>query len=449
MSQINSQTIKNYFLKNFRLQFWLSDSININYKEEHQAEHKGLSVLNTHGNFFSEQIPLDTQDLIFKEWNGRKIPFLFSNHNDENIIDRFHSGIIINYDILGSAFYFLSGWQEYTATRTRQMPLRFAYNKSVQYHLNEPHIPWVNYYFDIFKTAIELYADIKRVKRKHKRTLFALTHDVDLLFSGWKEESYCHFRKGEFKKGANILRSRFKSRKYDPWFNLNEIVDFTGTLGFQSSYFMMASQGKNHGVKHADYSLNNNIVRKSLNYIKKKGGEIALHAATSSCNNINQLTKELNSINSGTTGIRFHYLAYDVQSTPAVLQKSGVTYDTTLGFAETIGFRNAITHPFYLFDITKNSSTDVIEIPLIIMDRTLQHSKYLNLSPSKTFDTIQPLLEEVRKFSGAVSILWHNSFLSPCKFKPWSLFFKNLIKQLTQHSNVTRADEISRIYLMK
>jgi len=449
MSLINGQKIKNYFLKNFNLQFWLPDSLTIKYEADLTPDPMGISILQSHGDFFSKENPLNIPSLVFKEWNGRNIPLLFISDNSKNIINRQDSGIIINYDILGSAFYFLSGWQEFTAANSQQTPPRFSYVDSLQHHLKEPHVPWVNYYFDIFKTALELHVEVKEIKRKHKQPLLALTHDIDLLFSGWKEESYCHFRKGEIVRGTNTLRTRFQNRANDPWFNLKEIAEFTSTLGFQSSYFILSTQEKFGEVNHADYSLSDSLVQDSLEQIEKKGAEIGLHAATNSYNNHHQLTKELNTLNNNVTGVRFHYLAYDIKSTPGVLQESGITYDTTLGFAETTGFRNAITHPFYLFDITNNTCTDVVEIPLVLMDRTLQHPTYLNMSPNQAFSFTEPLLEEIHKFKGAVAILWHNSFFSPCKFKPWTIFFKELIKQLTYDTRVTRADEICRIYLMK
>jgi len=70
-------------------------------------------------------------------------------------------------------------------------------------------------------------------------------------------------------------------------------------------------------------------------------------------------------------GYRNHYLKFKVPETWGLPKEAGFKYDTTLGYADCVGFRNGMCHPFKPFDLNINSYINILEIPLIIMDRTL------------------------------------------------------------------------------
>ena len=70
-----------------------------------------ILIKNYSNNFFDSVDPIP-KNIVWKEWKGTKIPFLFSTDNSLPIINYKNNTAVINYDIIGSAFYFLSGWQE-------------------------------------------------------------------------------------------------------------------------------------------------------------------------------------------------------------------------------------------------------------------------------------------------------------------------------------------------
>ena len=60
-----------------------------------------------------------------------------------------------------------------------------------------------------------------------------------------------------------------------------------------------------------------------------------------------------------------HWLYFDSQA-PLALEKAGFSYDSTLGYNETIGYRSGTTQVF------KHPNTDhLMELPLHIMDTAL------------------------------------------------------------------------------
>ena len=110
---------------------------------------------------------------------------------------------------------------------------------------------------------------------------------------------------------------------------------------------------------------------------------------------------------------------FDPEKTVSVLEESGIKYDSSLSFAEQIGFRRATCYPFYLFNFEKDRISPVIEIPLIVMDSTLSNKKYIELSPQVSLPLIINLVDEIKKFEGVFTILWHNTSFSEYKYTGW------------------------------
>ena len=52
--------------------------------------------------------------------------------------------------------------------------------------------------------------------------------------------------------------------------------------------------------------------------------------------------------------------------------------------------------------------SSVWELPLNLMDVTLNHPHYLQLSPAEVLPAIMPMVAEIIKFNGVFTMLWHN-----------------------------------------
>ena len=103
--------------------------------------------------YFGRLVPYPTNGMIRKEWQGKQIPFLFDASDSPPVFSINDGKAFIHYDILASAFFFLSGWQEQVYMR-QHSALRYPYRESLQKKLGISQIPVVNYYFDILNTAI-------------------------------------------------------------------------------------------------------------------------------------------------------------------------------------------------------------------------------------------------------------------------------------------------------
>jgi hypothetical protein len=89
-----------------------------------------------------------------------------------------------------------------------------------------------------------------------------------------------------------------------------------------------------------------------------------------------------------------------------------MAYDTTLGFSEHFGFRHGTCFPFRLFNFKTRQPYHFLEIPLHLMDATLHHPNYLQLTRAEIVPAITSMLREIEKFGGCFTWLWHNENFS-------------------------------------
>ena len=87
-------------------------------------------------------------------------------------------------------------------------------------------------------------------------------------------------------------------------------------------------------------------------------------------------------------------------------------YDSSVGFAEQIGFKAGTCIPYQPWLFPLNRQADLIEIPLLVMDRTLL--AYMGLSKGQAIHAVSQLVDRCRMVGGVFTILWHNdAFLNP------------------------------------
>lgn len=393
---------------------------------------RGICIRDNSGTFFDAKRPIDPTKIVWKPWLDVQLPFLFDASGKTDFFEVTETRLTINYDLIASAFYLLSGWHEFVSEE-RDRYGRFPYRASIQHELGIVQLPVVNYYFDILKDAIEQFYDISLPFRLNGAFPFyiAVTHDIDNLHSGWLEEGFAALKKGRLASAFSLLIHKAKGK--DLWNNLDTLLAFEHRRGITASYYFLPSQGMPHQIPHADYEVTDAEVTAYMEAVKEAGSEIGIHGPVGSHLKSDNLKKYLSLFDSEIAGGRFHYLAFEPGVTPQVLERAGLRYDSTLGFAEHTGFRNSFAHPFYLFDLENRRPTSVLEIPLVIMDQTLSQKKYMGIPPERAVEHVYPLLEEIRKFNGAAAILWHNNFFSSIKFGGWEEVLSDMISYGKQH----------------
>ena len=111
-----------------------------------------------------------------------------------------------------------------------------------------------------------------------------------------------------------------------------------------------------------------------------RGWEVGLHGGHTAYLNAQEMKIKKERLEKVThqpvLGYRNHYLRFKVPDTWEYLSKAGFQYDTTLGYADCAGFRNGMCHPFRPFNLNTNHEIDILEIPLTVMDGSLESDLY-------------------------------------------------------------------------
>ena len=403
-----SEIIFNYILSNFKLKYEVGDDLlKIDYGIVTDAR---IRINDSGSNFFDKLENVDPQKVFFKEWNGSKIPFFFGDHSSE-LISKSEVSVVINVDIIAGAFYFLSGWQEQFVTQKDKFG-RYPYQESIQKKLDIEIIPVVNYYFDILKKAIEECYNVRLAERIKGKFMVNISHDIDELDTLWLQEGYHALKKGKILALPVIVLEKLKLiNKTNP--TISRILEFENNNNLHSDFFFLCKKGMDGLFKNADYEINGEPIVAATRQIIQQGSDIGIHGSFHTHNSIKNLTDDIKTLESVTgrkvNGNRFHFLSYDCKNTPAVLESCNIGYDSTLGFAEYIGFRNAYASVFYLFDLHRFQATKTLEFPLSLMDASLYFPQYMNLNFEQSIVAVKKLINEVEKVNGLLVINWHNT----------------------------------------
>jgi hypothetical protein len=121
-------------------------------------------------------------------------------------------------------------------------------------------------------------------------------------------------------------------------------------------------------------------------------------------------------------GVRMHWLFFNEQS-PAILEAGGFSYDSTVGYNQTVGYRAGTAQAFKPMTTEK-----LLELPMHVMDTALFYPNYLNLAPTQAQETIRPMIANAVRFGGALTVNWHDRSVAPERL--WDTIYMQLIQEL-------------------
>ncbi|AMM52016.1 hypothetical protein TH61_13635 [Rufibacter sp. DG15C] len=414
-----------YVLFHFRKLYHLPATLEISYGHDGQSR---IQITQTTSTFFERQQAQPVQ-VVWKEWRGTKLPLFFDEAIDQPWFFQNTQGqVIVPYDVIASAFYLLSGWQEYYG-KDRDQFGRFPFKASLQARHRFITKPLVNYYFGVLREALEVAYGQKIEPKLWDGKPFAtcLTHDVDYCQTAWKVAGKPALQKGNIKLFLQLYLKHLKGQ--DAWFNLPQVEKELLALNAKGTFFFLPEKSPYQGHPNADYDIASPKIQNEIKRLKSAGHEIALHGSHGSSHKARQLKQEREKIGQSVQGNRFHYLRFDPVKSLEVLEETNIHYDSSLGFPERFGFRNSYCHPFRLFDFKKRQMSGVWELPLNLMDITLNHPNYLQLKPEEVMPALTPMLQEIEKFHGVFTLLWHNENFTPYAL-PQGL---ELFREITQY----------------
>jgi hypothetical protein len=275
-------------------------------------------------------------------------------------------------------------------------------------------VPSLNAPFDVMEPVVSKYLYQQGFKPSYpnnKEFAVCISHDVDWVFN--QVHSFKHFAKNSFIQSLKLNFKEIKKyskelKKYIPEnYNLNTTLSFNKKYDFRSSFYFLALNENDEDYRYDIFD-----IKDQFNAVFNNECEIGLHGGHTAYFDSDKLKIEKNKLEEASTkqivGYRNHYLKFDIRKTWKNLEKNNFSYDTTYGFANMVGFRNGMCHPFIPFDLPNNCFHTIKEIPLIAMDMTL--FKYLfYLNNENSIKLISKLVRTIKKYGGVFTLLWHNN----------------------------------------
>jgi len=121
-------------------------------------------------------------------------------------------------------------------------------------------------------------------------------------------------------------------------------------------------------------------------------------------------------------GVRMHWLYFNEHS-PATLEKAGFSYDSTVGYNQTVGYRAGTSQVYKPLDVKQ-----LLELPLHVMDTALFYPMHLNLTSEEADKRVGSLVDDTAKFGGVITFNWHDRSRAPERL--WGEFYGSQVRGL-------------------
>jgi peptidoglycan/xylan/chitin deacetylase (PgdA/CDA1 family) len=281
------------------------------------------------------------------------------------------------------------------------------------------------------------------------RFAVALTHDVDVPWR-WTRAGV---RAGAGRVKAALARRRVGAalaetralaaapvhavRRTDPWWSFERVTAGEAEAGVRSTFFVMA--GHAHRADGPAPGAYERLRPRLVETLREGGAEIGLHGSYRAADERDRLDEEkrrLEALAGPVGGQRYHYLRVRPDRNLAPLAGLGFAYDSTLGFADRIGFRAGIAHPFRPWDPVADRPARLVEIPLAIMDVTLGEERYLGLTAEAAERRILELLDWAADAGGGFALLWHSAWYDDASFPGWGALYFRIIQAVEERGGV-------------
>lgn len=413
---ISRKEIESYVLQNLQLRFRV---------EESELD-KALSAISVPIYTEIERVKgLESCGVEFSEFRGENIPYFFSIGIKNNGYQLEKGVVHFQFDVYLAIFFFLSGYQEVKWGSNGDTLGRFKFEDSIQSALNFALTPVVDYYYIILAEALKELG-LELIPHQSSTQVF-LTHDVDNVW-GWKQDAFHALKNKNLSRVFTLGKNHLLGN--DEWKNLLEIAALELQYGFKSCFYFLTERGTYNNLPNADYSFTSKYIQESIKELRGKGFIIGLHGALNSFGDTNYLAKQKNDFVANVQHHRFHFLHYTLQNSIKTMEDVGLDTDSSMGWAEQPGFRMGTCFPYLPYCFEKNTTSSLVEIPLVLMDTTLNSKAYLNTGKEGALNIIKETFKAVNKVNGVFTVLWHNNYFTSGKFAGWGKVYENLLADL-------------------
>jgi peptidoglycan/xylan/chitin deacetylase (PgdA/CDA1 family) len=362
-----------------------------------------------------------------KVWSG--YPVIYGDDpTHPNFVQQTHDSIQLGLDIFGSAFFMLTRYEE-VVKPDRDRFDRFPATASLAYQEGFLDRPIINEYLELLWSYLKtLWPTLQRKPRQFKTYL---SHDVDepfrFAFSGVRRlAKRCAgdlvYRKSPIALVKSVHQwSQVKvlqQSHQDPANTFDVIMDLSERHNLHSAFYFITDHSA--GAIDGDYNMDHPLMRQLLRQIRDRGHEVGLHTSYNTYQDSEQTQREFHrlqqvcqaeKIEQQQWGGRQHYLRWQTPVTWQNWAAAGLDYDSTMGYADRIGFRCGICYEFPVFDVVQRQALKLRERPLCVMDVTVTRSAYMGLriDNGEALAAINRIKQHCQSVQGDFTLLWHNT----------------------------------------
>lgn len=424
---------------------WLGVDYEITTAEQNTIQiSSGNNILQLNADFFIKAsdnwlnretmpcLPLESYDLgkvktvLHNELHicGTSLPVLYGMPEitvSENNID-------CSIDLLGGIFFMLSRYEE-IVLKERDEHDRFSAKSSIAYKENFLFRPIANEYLELlFALLTHLFPQLQRKKMQFN---LCPTHDVDVPFAYLNMSFLTVTRrmfgdvlkrksvKKAFQTYTNWYHVAKNELQYDPVYTFDFIMAESEKRNLKSAFYFLPSGSPDMGWR---YPVRIAEIHSLLQVIDKRGHEIGIHGFYGTYLNNAVFKDDILLLRDalGALGIvqkvkggRQHFLQWQNPDTFNVWEYAGMEYDSTLGFADSAGFRCGTCYEYPVYDCVQRKKLCLKERPLIAMERSVTDSSYMGLGwGERALEVFKALKDLCRYYKGNFIILFHNDSLT-------------------------------------
>lgn len=355
------------------------------------------------------------------------------------LIEFSKQGATIHYDILGLTYWMLARLEE-VERKDLDNHQRFPAISSHAYQHGYLERPIVDEWLMILGQVIQCVWPSIELKR-HDFSI-KVSHDVDSPsmygFKSWP--TIGRMMAGHLLKRRDLkafftapyikFATRSQLHPADPYNTFEWLMDISEANNIKSAFYFICGGSHSHD---ADYEPEHPVIRNLMRRIHERGHEIGLHPSYGTFQQPELIMQEAErlkricaeeGIEQSQWGGRMHYLRWEQPTTMRAWAGAGMTYDSTLGYADRPGFRCGTCHEYPAFDPIAQEQLSLRIRPLVVMECTVIEAVYFGLGVTDAAEEkIQQLKMRCEQVSGTFGLLWHNSY-----FNSWSekVIYKNI-----------------------
>ena len=337
------------------------------------------------------------------------------------------NNIACGIDLFGGIFFMLSRYEE-IVVKERDEHDRFSAKSAIAYKENFLFRPIANEYLELlFALLNHLFPQLQR-KGMHFK--LSPTHDVDVPFTYLNMPFLTVARRmlGDILKRKSVKKAfqtytawkhvAKNELEYDPVYTFDFIMTESEKRNLKSAFYFLPSSSPEYAIK---YSITFPQMQSLLKEIDERKHVIGIHGHYGTYLNKDSfsadvvLLKEIMSscrIEQPLKGGRQHYLQSKNPETFQIWESAGMEYDSTLGFADSPGFRCGTCYEYPVYDCIRHKKLCLKECPLVAMECSVTDSCYMGLGWTKeALKVFKTLKDMCRYYKGNFIILFHNDSL--------------------------------------